>query len=37
MIIPHCFRVTNNEGESVIGYDMISIHDVMVNLGLMSD
>ena len=36
-IINHRFHVDNNEGESVIGCDMIIGHDPMVHLGLPAD
>ena len=36
-IINHLFHVDNDEGESVIVYDMIIGHDLMVQLGLMDD
>ena len=35
-IILHHFHVDKNEGESVIGYSIIIIHDLMVQLGLFS-
>ena len=31
------FHVDNNEGESIIGYDMIIGHDLMVHIGLLDD
>ena len=33
-IINHHFHVDNNEGESGIGYDIIIVRDMMVQLGL---
>ena len=36
-IINHCFHIDNNEGKSVIGYDMIIGRDLMVQLGLAAD
>ena len=32
-IISHRFHVDNNEGKSCIGYDIIIVHDLMVQLG----
>ena len=36
-IIEHRFRVDNDKGELGIGYDMVIIHDLMVQLGLLAD
>ena len=36
-IINHCFHVNNNKGELVIGYDMIIVRDLMVQIGLMAN
>ena len=36
-IINHLFHVNNDEGESIIGYDMIIGHDLMVQLDLTAD
>ena len=33
-IIPHQFHVDKNEGNSGIGYGMIIVRDLMVQLGL---
>ena len=33
----HRFHVNNDKGESVIGYNMIISHDLMVQLGLKAD
>ena len=33
----HRFHVTNNIGESGIGYDMTIVRDLMVLLGLLAD
>ena len=35
--INHCLHVDNYKGESVIGYNMIIIYDLMVQLGLTAD
>ena len=36
-IIPHCFHIDNDEGKSVIGYDMIIGRDLMVKLFVLAD
>ena len=36
-IILHIFHVDINEGESGIGYDMIIVRDLMVQLGLLNN
>ena len=36
-IIEHQFHVNNDKGESVIGYDMIIDHDLVVQLDLPAD
>ena len=36
-IIQHRFHVKNDKGESGIGYDMIILCDLMIQLGLSSD
>ena len=36
-IISNCFQVDNNEGKSGVGYYMIIVCDLMVQLGLLVD